>query len=498
MLGRLLGLFDHGSWFGTADQVLFPKLLALVCGAGVVALVHTVSRELSPSPWRAAGRTVAVGVLAAAVPSYAIWMSSGLENPLLALAAVGIAAVLARAVLRGTLDAPGVAVTCGLLASLAALTRPDGLVYAAAYPVVALVLLRRGGFSAAVRATAWSLVAFAVPFGAHLAWRLATFGHWLPNTAVAKSQGLPDAAALARPGAAPVGRGLADGGAGAGARSAPRCCGPVGVAEALLAAPGPARSSPSPPTVVLAPDWMGQLAVRDAGVAARGARRRRDGGRSGAAGADRAGAGRGRGRLLAAARAWSPACPGWPRSEKFRDGADRPDVCDRPGHGRLAERVRRHPRDPRRARSRPRTSAGRRWPSRYQVIDIVGLASAPIARFWRAGDIAGLRDYLLTDVRPEFVEIHGNWSTNTGLLADPRMAADYVPILMTGPQSGWFVRRDAVPDAARLDRVRAYARDVALPLRAFYGNAGRVGCGPIRAGATELADLSPAGAPSPR
>lgn len=134
--------------------------------------------------------------------------------------------------------------------------------------------------------------------------------------------------------------------------------------------------------------------------------------------------------------------------------------------------------------------------SRYEVIDIVGLASAPVARFWRAGDIPGLRTYLLDDVRPEFVEIHGNWSASTGLLTDPRMTAGYEPILMTGPRSGWFVRRDAVPDAARLEQVRTYARDVALPLRAYFGKARRAGCGPVEAGATTL--VSPAAGPSPR
>ena len=39
-----------------------------------------------------------------------------------------------------------------------------------------------------------------MPFGGYLAWRLATFGQWLPTTAIAKSQGLPTVAGFAKVG----------------------------------------------------------------------------------------------------------------------------------------------------------------------------------------------------------------------------------------------------------------------------------------------------------
>lgn len=44
-----------------------------------------------------------------------------------------------------------------------------------------------------------SLVAFAVPTGTYLLWRLVTFGDYLPNTARAKEQGLPGLASFDRP-----------------------------------------------------------------------------------------------------------------------------------------------------------------------------------------------------------------------------------------------------------------------------------------------------------
>ena len=33
-VGRALHLFDHGSWSGTPDLVLYPKLIALLCCFG--------------------------------------------------------------------------------------------------------------------------------------------------------------------------------------------------------------------------------------------------------------------------------------------------------------------------------------------------------------------------------------------------------------------------------------------------------------------------------
>lgn len=105
--------------------------------------------------------------------------------------------------------------------------------------------------------------------------------------------------------------------------------------------------------------------------------------------------------------------------------------------------------------------------SRYQVVDLVGLASSEIAGFWRAGDMPGLRDHLLDEVRPEFIEIHGAWSATTGLLDDPRMAAGWVPILMTAERSGWFVRRE-LADPHELAAATAHAEAVAVPQRARY------------------------------
>ncbi|OLT00997.1 hypothetical protein BJF90_06785 [Pseudonocardia sp. CNS-004] len=254
VLGRWLGLFDRGAWFGVPDYVAFPKLLALVLVAGVFACCYAVAKAMTPRPELVA---IAAGLVTAAVPSFVIWTVSGLENALLALAAAGIAAVLVRAVVADRLWEPATAVWCGLLAALAALTRPDGLVYAGAFPLAALLLLHRADLGRAVRAAALSLLVSAVPVVGYLAWRLAVFGEYLPNTAIAKAQGLPGLSAATRPGELVTYVGW------------PAALLAVAAVGVVLARPGPARRAlvallvPLALAVVafgvLAPDWMGQL-----------------------------------------------------------------------------------------------------------------------------------------------------------------------------------------------------------------------------------------------
>ena len=93
-----VGLFDHGAWFGVSDLVALPKVLGWLCGVGVFFCFLAAARAVSDRPVLVA--TVA-GVLTAAIPSFAIWTTSGLENGLLALAVVGIGTILIRAVVPG-------------------------------------------------------------------------------------------------------------------------------------------------------------------------------------------------------------------------------------------------------------------------------------------------------------------------------------------------------------------------------------------------------------
>ena len=197
VLGRVVGLFDHGTWFGVPDLVLFPKLVALACATAMFGVIFGLARMVTHRP---VAVTVAAGTMTALVPSFVIWTTSGLENSLYALLVVALGATLARAAIEGRLLDTRVAVAAGVLAGLAALTRPDGLIYVATHPLV-VCLVRAGALQRAVRAAGCSVGAALVPLGVYLACRLAFFGDWLPNTARAKRQGLPSATDLLRPGA---------------------------------------------------------------------------------------------------------------------------------------------------------------------------------------------------------------------------------------------------------------------------------------------------------
>lgn len=482
VLGRWLGLFDHGTWFGVPDYVAFPKALALLCCAGMFACMYLAAKAVSARP---ALLTVVAGSLTAAVPAFVIWCVSGLENSLLALAVLGLAAVLVRAAAERRLMRPSIALGCGLLAALAALTRPDGLVYLAALPVVALLAaLRtiargggtwRGAVRGVVAATGVSVVAFGVPFGGYLVWRVLTFGELLPNTALAKGQGLPGFDALARP---------------------VELVGYLGwylvLVAVLLVAVALAVPSPSRPGLlalcvplglallafaVLNADWMGQyrfstpvwpLAALVATVAAGQVIGRLSwSGRSAvgvvlAAAALVSGVG-----LAGQARAFraeptTPLC--LVAQNAGRNVAGYAAIVGVPSPTVLVPDI-----------------GGSSLAGNVRIVDLAGLADARIAGFWRRGDPAGLRDYVFGVVRPTFIKSHGGWSAMTGLTADFRLAADYSEIGSTVGTTDW-VRTDVLTRPDLLDQLRGYFSRVAAPADAEARRAPRASCGPVLRG----------------
>jgi hypothetical protein len=433
VLGRWLGLFDRGAWFGVPDHVAFPKVLALGLVAGVFACCYTAASALTRRPVLV---TILAGLVTAAVPSFVIWTVSGLENALLAVAATGLAAVLVRAVAGDRLYAVATPVWCGLLAALAALTRPDGLVHVAAFPLVALLLLRRADLARAVRSVALSVLVFAVPVGAYLAWRLATFGEYLPNTAIAKSQGLPGVAAALRPAELVASVGW------------PAALLAVAAVGAVVARPGSrafvALLVPLALAVlafgVLEPDWMGQLRFATpvwplgalAGIAAAVVVAPALSARAQAVGAVLAvGAALVSGlALVDSARAFraAPTAPLCLVAQNTGNAINSyADVVDVPDPVLLAPDI-----------------GGAALVSDLRVVDVAGLADRRIARFWRTGDMAGLRDHVFDEVRPTFLTLNPDWARLTGLLADPRLAEDYVEIRTSPAGVTDRVRRDAL------------------------------------------------------
>ncbi|MDQ0378091.1 hypothetical protein [Amycolatopsis thermophila] len=446
VLGKVLRLFDTGAIFGVPDYVVFPKALGLLCCAGILAACHFAVKRLTRWAWLV---TLFAGGLLAAIPSFVVWCLSGLENPLYALAVAWLAALLLSAVADGRVHAVRIGLIAGLLAALAALTRPDGMIFAAAYPLVALVFLRR------VRALAGvgvSLLAFAAPYGGYLLWRHAEFGRWVANTAVAKNQQPPSVADLARV-AEPVeylgwpvvlagllAVGLAFWLVPALRRPLVGWLVPLVLALAaycvLNPEPGgefrfatPLWTMAALVAAVCAVEVMRALSVRWRAVL---------------------------GAVLVAATL--PSAPALADSGRgFASGPVVPlcQIVER--YGRLfngyADVI-----GLREGSVLLPDIGGTALTSRLRVVDSVGLADARIADLVSSGDFAGLRDHVFDELRPTFIHSHVPWSGLTGITADPRLARDYVAVVLDGTgRNGDWVRLDAL-DGDDLVRLRAYAR----------------------------------------
>ncbi|MFF0741274.1 hypothetical protein ACFYVL_12835 [Streptomyces sp. NPDC004111] len=501
VLGRRLGLFDSGrSLAGVADLTWYPKLLALLCTAGVLIAVATAARAAFPGRRLASPAVTLLAALAVGGNfSLVVWLFSGLENPLYALAVTALAAVLVRGAAHGTLTAPRTATAAGLLALLAALTRPDGAAYAAAHPVTVLLFAgaaargardaardagwasgreagrsgaaRSGPWADALRAAAVSAAAFLVPYAGFLAWRHTTFGRWVPNTAVAKAQGLPEPAQLSLTGellmyagwllvlALAACAGLALGRPGPARRALAAALVPLGLALAVYGA--------------LTPDWMtmhrfatpvwtlGALAGALALVAVwlgAGARGRTALVAVAVVSVALSAAGRERPDARFEATPTVPMCFVAQRyGETFNTYADQLGIA----RGTLALP----------------DLGGTLLTTRLTALDTAGLTDRTLADILATGDPGRVSAHVLGRVRPEFVHVHGAWARRTGLTPEVLTAHGYAPLSLRGVNGDW-VRRDAVRDPARIEAVRAWAPANALRLDRLGQRRGRAACGP--------------------
>jgi len=453
VVGRWLGLFDRGALFGQPDIVLYPKLVAILCGAAMFGAFYSVARVVARRPVLV---TAIAGSITAGVPSFVIWTTSGLENALFALLVVALAAVLARAAVEGRLGATRTAVVCGALAALAALSRPEGLVYAAAYPVAAVLLVHRADLRAAARTVLISVGTFLVPVGMYLVVRLIVFGDYLPNTARAKEQGLPTPGGLNKPASLIMYAGW--------------LTVVLVVALVVLALQRRSRTRTAVAMILvplalalsafafLSADWMAQyrFATPVWPLSALAV-------------------------TLSAARLWSSTtvrtravgsvavvialaltATGWvAAADSFRNSPTAPmcwvarsvgqringyaDILGIRDGSLLAV-----------------DGGGTSLTTRLRFIDLSGLADTRIARLWSADDMAGLRDLVYDVERPTFFKIDSGWAegTRSGLLSDPRLPRDYTVVTSSGPGTQTWVRRDAVRNAQALTQAQQWARDM--------------------------------------
>jgi hypothetical protein len=156
---------------------------ALGALSGVLLIAATMQLWRRVEPEQTAFGAVALFALSSSAP-VAAWTMGGLETPLFA-ALVTWSFVLGADLARDPTPRRGCAL--GVVLGLSTLTRPEGLLVAAALGVplaVALVRTRagRGAFASAVGLSVLIV-------GAHLAWRLHYYGYPLPNTFYVKSSG---------------------------------------------------------------------------------------------------------------------------------------------------------------------------------------------------------------------------------------------------------------------------------------------------------------------
>jgi hypothetical protein len=177
---------------GLFEATLVPKLLSLLLVGGAFAALYrtmalAVQVEVRDKLWAAAVPALPL-LLLAVNTSFVVWTTSGLENPLYVLLLSLLLLVTMGDVIRERFT-PASAASAGLVAAALAMTRPDGVIFAAAYPLVmgAAFALRWRAAGAGLRPFAAYALCFCALMAAFLAFRLLYFDDgFYPNTYHAK------------------------------------------------------------------------------------------------------------------------------------------------------------------------------------------------------------------------------------------------------------------------------------------------------------------------
>ncbi len=158
--------------------------------AGVLAVVGWIGWEYGrPRAGGLAGAAVGLLVVVSAAP-VAVWAVGGLEQPLVAALLAGVFPLYWRAAEGGFLDRRLAAGLAALLGALC-LTRPDGPLFAAALLAALALGHERPDRRRALAFAAVLLAGPALCVAAQLAFRLAVYGAWVPNTALVKLDPTP-------------------------------------------------------------------------------------------------------------------------------------------------------------------------------------------------------------------------------------------------------------------------------------------------------------------
>ena len=425
-----------------------PKLLSLLLvGATYLLLL---------APWRRSSRMLWVAALAPLLlslnTSFVAWTTSGLENALNALLIVVLATLSLRALEPGGPDARDVA--SGIVAGLAALTRPDSILYAAAYPVV---VTAGAPLRSLPRRLGRYLAGLLPVLGAWLAVRLVAFGDWLPNTYRAKGgptpESLLDVAKLADLGESVLGPLAA----------------PFLLALLVAARAGRGRAWDRHLVLggyllialaiylLLPEDWMGEYRFATPAFVFLywlGAELLAESKPAAAA-------------VVSAAIVLETLAVYVPRSRAFAANPPVPFEQVRAfagvGYNRVASAL-----GVREASLLTPDVGGGLIASDLRIHDLAGLCDPVIARTL-GSDHAAFLDYVFGVLRPTFIHVHGSWLAQARLDEDPRLARDYLA-LREGTD---YVRRDAAAGPS-LERARAAFRAAGMGRMQEWKGGGRV------------------------
>ena len=512
---RKIGVFDAGhTWFGVPDYVAVIRILGVVFFIGTLLAFWLAARALFSKQLAVAAVAIG-GTTLACVPSYVIWAIGGLENPLYGFLIALLGALLVRAVAKGELLAPRYAIGTSVIVLFAAATRPDGVIYYGAYPLLILLHIRQTPLRQSARALLTSAATFAIPAGLFLLWRHATFGLWVPLTAVAKGQDVPTLKSLEK---------LAD---------IVTIATPLVIIVFLLVVLATfVRIWFSTPTqrdeflpafvavaipfllavtafVVLNRDWASQMrfgtpiwvsaslvfalcvtyhvAVSNPTPATR--TQLTKGGLA----------------ILVASMLFGPLAwtAGLAQEEEFRGHPSANTCIVVDGYGRTFNYYADELNLPDSSTILEADIGGLLMTSRLRVVDLAGLTDPTIARYRkqiyqqdRAVGSENLRNYIFDDLKPTFMRLQYNWYV--GLEDDPRLTRDYVKIFDSGlrpssqPDQDWarkdkpgqdWVRKDALAPNSDVDSLRAIAKKLHKRYVARYTRTNPLGgCGNLHVG----------------
>jgi len=170
------------------NPIITPKIISLIL---VLASFITIQKIQEIISTKHIASTAATLIFLSINTSFAIWTTSGLENPLYTL----LILLLLWKILQFNINRTGQngnLVIVAIIASLCALTRPDGAIFFGLFPILLLTDIpsKRRPIKDTIKLLTLYIGLYTLFFGSYLLFRYVYFSDILPNTYYAKG-GLP-------------------------------------------------------------------------------------------------------------------------------------------------------------------------------------------------------------------------------------------------------------------------------------------------------------------